>query len=139
MAALSGAVVRRLRQRDLARPASCPGGPGLSAAPMSAVRLSPARRVPRPLRLMRLVVLVGVVLLAVWAGGQVAQAVSENPPQGVVHVVEPGETVWEIVVDEYGGREQDVRLLVDQVLAANDLANAQLAPGQELVLPPAPH
>jgi LysM repeat protein len=94
--------------------------------------------VSRPLRLLRLVVLVGALFLAVWAGDQVAQAVSENPARGAVHVVQPGETVWEIVVAQYGDRQHDVRLMVDRVLAANQLDNAGVMPGQELILPPLP-
>jgi LysM repeat protein len=103
---------------------------------MRPLRVTPRQRVPRALRLLRLFVALAFVFLAVWAGDQVAQAVSDKAPAGVVHVVEQGETVWQIVVAQYGGRERDVRQLVDQVLAANDLADAQLSVGQELVLPP---
>jgi LysM repeat protein len=95
----------------------------------------PRQRVPRVLRLLRLFVALAFVFLAVWGGDQVAQAVSDKPPAGVVHVVAPGETVWEIVVAQYGRRERDVRQLVDQVLAANDLPDAGIRPGQEIVLP----
>ena len=69
---------------------------------VQAPRVGVARRVPRVLRLMRLLVVLAFVLLAVWGGDQVAQAVSDKAPPGVVHVVEPGETVWEIVVAQYG-------------------------------------
>jgi LysM repeat protein len=81
---------------------------------------------------------VTVVLLAVWAGSQAAQALGAHTPAGPVHVVKQGETVWQIVVEHYGGRERDVRVVVDRVLAANDLSAATIAPGQELVLPPLP-
>jgi len=94
------------------------------------------RRTPRSLRLLRLVVVITVVMLAIWGGAQVAQAVTDQAPQGVVHVVERGDTVWQIVVDEYGAVDHDVRDLVDRVLAANDLPDAEVRPGQEIVLPP---
>jgi LysM repeat protein len=93
------------------------------------------RQTPRPLRLLRLVVLVTVVFLAIWGGAQVAQAIADRAPQGTIHMVEPGDTVWQIVVEEYGAADHDVRDLVDRVLAANDLADAQVMPGQEIVLP----
>jgi hypothetical protein len=94
------------------------------------------RRMPRGLRLLRLAVVVSVVILAIWGGAQVAQAVTDQAPQGVIHVVEPGDTVWGIVVAEYGAVDHDVRDLVDRVLAANDLPDAEVRPGQEIVLPP---
>ncbi len=97
--------------------------------------MTASRHVPRPLRLLRLVVLIAAASLAVWAGDQAAQAISEGAPAGTVHVVASGETVWEIVVAEYGARERDVRVVVDEVMAVNDLGSAELQPGQELFLP----
>jgi nucleoid-associated protein YgaU len=82
------------------------------------------------------VVVVTVVALAIWGGAQVAQAVTDQPLEGTVRVVEPGDTVWQIVLDEYGAADHDVRDLVEQVLAANELPDAEVTPGQELVLPP---
>jgi hypothetical protein len=86
----------------------------------------------------RLVLVLLAVTLVAWGGARVAFAVAESShPVGIVHVVQAGDTVWQIVVDEYGSGDQDVRVLVDKVLEANHMSRAVVRPGQRLVLPPA--
>jgi hypothetical protein len=49
------------------------------------------------------------------------------------YVVEPGDTLWSIVAERYGG---DPRKGVWQVQERNGLAGAGLTPGMVLYLPP---
>jgi LysM repeat protein len=86
--------------------------------------------------LIRLVVLVVVVAAVVWAGARVAHATDGSEHlHGAVHVVRTGDTVWSVVVAQYGGARHDVRQLVDQVEQVNGLHGRAIVPGQRLRLP----
>jgi hypothetical protein len=65
-------------------------------------------------------------------GGDPAPASGGSPAAPVVHVVQPGETVWAVarVIQPEG----DLRPLVDALVSANG-GSAALAVGQRLVLP----
>jgi Tfp pilus assembly protein FimV len=52
---------------------------------------------------------------------------------GRVHVVRPGDTVWDIAQSEAGG--SDPRPLVDAIVEANGLGGSSIVPGQPLVVP----
>jgi LysM repeat protein len=47
-------------------------------------------------------------------------------------VVAPGDTLWGIAAEHYGG---DPRARVDQIMRANHLASPTLVPGQTLRVP----
>ena len=100
-------------------------------------QLSPAtRRRRRLLGLVRLAVLLLVVAVVVWAGARVAHATDGSEHlQGVVHVVRAGDTVWSVVVAQYGGASHDVRQLVDEVEQVNGLHGRAIVPGDRLRLP----
>jgi nucleoid-associated protein YgaU len=86
--------------------------------------------------LIRLAVLVVVVAVVVWAGARVAHATDGSEHlSGTVHVVESGDTVWSVVVAQYGGARYDVRQLIDQVEQVNGLHGRAIVPGQRLRLP----
>jgi LysM repeat protein len=76
------------------------------------------------------------ILLAVLALVLVFGLRSAPPSQGssphAVHVVEPGDTLWGIAEATYDG---DPRQAVHRLQEANDLSDATLVVGQELVLP----
>ena len=77
-----------------------------------------------------------VVAVVVWAGARVAHATDGSEHlQGVVHVVRAGDTVWSVVVAQYGGASHDVRQLVDEVEQVNGLHGRAIVPGDRLRLP----
>jgi LysM domain len=153
VAAAHSTVLRPMRLRSHPRsPPRSPGSPGVSQAvsrrrPPESTRRSPhgsrarqpqrsSRRHRRLLGLTRLAVLLIVVAVVVWAGARVAHAADGSEHlNGTVHVVRSGDTVWSIVVAQYGGARHDVRQLVDQVEQANGLHGRPIRPGDRLRLP----
>ena len=66
------------------------------------------------------------------------QAVATNRPVSLrVHEVRAGETIWSIA-RRVVGAQGDPRPVVDEVIAANRLHDAEIFVGQLLVVPPAP-
>jgi LysM repeat protein len=53
-----------------------------------------------------------------------------HPPR--THVVQPGETLWSIAGDAYGG---DAQSHVEAIAHASHLESALIVPGEHLVLP----
>jgi Tfp pilus assembly protein FimV len=64
-------------------------------------------------------------------GGDAAPFRGSGP--GRMHVVRPGDTVWDIARSEAGG--SDPRSMVDAIIEANGLGGASIVPGQPLVVP----
>jgi LysM repeat protein len=62
-----------------------------------------------------------------------AQAEGGSAEGEAPHVVKPGDTLWEIASDHYGG---DPRAAVWRIQERNGLTSAALAPGMTLYLPP---
>jgi hypothetical protein len=94
------------------------------------------RRRRRLAGLFRLLVLLLVVAVVIWAGARVAHATDGSEHlHGVVHVVRAGDTVWSVVVAQYGSARHDVRQLVDQVEQMNGLNGRAIVPGERLRLP----
>ena len=58
---------------------------------------------------------------------------SSGSTTGTRYVVQPGDTLWEIACERYGG---DPRAAVWRIQSRNGLAGAGLEPGTVLVLPP---
>ncbi|HEY3210367.1 MAG TPA: LysM peptidoglycan-binding domain-containing protein [Actinomycetota bacterium] len=50
------------------------------------------------------------------------------------YVVKPGDTIWSIARRQADSRE-DPRPLVDRLIRVNELRDAQIWPGQQLVIP----
>jgi|GEM_PF-786237 len=83
-----------------------------------------------------LLLLVSVLAIGTWTGVHVAHAGSDPAViEGTAHVVQPGETLWGIAVDHYGATDHDIRELVNRIMAVNELASAELSPGDRLTLP----
>ena len=110
-----------------------------TSRPASAARRRPSRRARRRARLVgltRLVVLLLVLALVVWASARVAHAAGSSERfDGTVQVVHQGDTLWGIVVRQYGSARYDVRELVDRVERLNGLHDQPLMPGDRLRLP----
>jgi LysM repeat protein len=53
-----------------------------------------------------------------------------HPPR--THVVQPGETLWSIAGDAYGG---DAQSHVEAIASASHLDSSLIVPGEHLVLP----
>jgi nucleoid-associated protein YgaU len=120
--------------RYLAAPVS--GGRG--AGPRARRTRARRRRERRIRGLVRLAVLVVIVVVVVWAGARVANATADRSAVSErVHIVHPGDTLWEIAADAYGGG-RDLRPLVYAIQRSNGLPSADITPGLRLVLPMAP-
>ena len=79
-------------------------------------------------RLTALAVLAALVLVAL----MLAPSNSPGAATPSQHVVAPGETLWSIAGEHYGG---DPREHVSAIADANDLEGATIWVGQELALP----
>jgi LysM repeat protein len=74
----------------------------------------------------------GVVLLLLVIAALGAARPSSGAAPETRYTVQPGDTLWGIASDHYGG---DVRQAVWEIQKRNDLAGATIGPGQELILP----
>jgi hypothetical protein len=72
---------------------------------------------------------VAVVLALVFSSGRAAG----GSPEAQRYVVKPGDTLWEIASERYGG---DPRSAVWRLQERNGLTGAALTPGMILYLPP---
>jgi hypothetical protein len=86
----------------------------------------------------RLVMVMVVMTLLVVAGFTLGRSVSfaAGPAHPVTHhsvVVEPGETLWSVAVRI--APHQDPRLVVADIESLNHLADADVEPGQQLLVP----
>lgn len=88
-------------------------------------------------------VLVVLVLLVVGVGLALLQAdraTADGPSSGAVevvrHVVQPGETLWDIA-RQVAGPGEDVRDVVLELVELNQLPSAGLMAGQSIVIPAA--
>jgi len=97
-------------------------------------RRAAARR--RRLRgLSRLALLVVVLLATVWIGVRVANATSNAASVTErQYVVRTGDTLWDLARRSYPG-DLDTRQLIFRIERRNGLANADIHPGETLVLP----
>lgn len=112
--------------------------PDARRRPSAGARRALARRRATARRRGRLLVLSAIVALVVWGGAQVAVATGDASPTPETHVVQAGETLWEIVTVHYADSGRDIRALIAEVMAVNDLSDAALRPGQRITLPVAP-
>ncbi|HXZ98941.1 MAG TPA: LysM peptidoglycan-binding domain-containing protein [Candidatus Binatia bacterium] len=86
----------------------------------------------RPLRLGRLLLVGGVVLLLL-RGLSAVSAGAVSPAGAATVTVRPGDTVWSIVERHFPG--DDVRERVAEILQINGLHSAVIQPGETLALP----
>jgi hypothetical protein len=80
-------------------------------------------------------VVIGAVLFALNGGGAIAS--QDEMVAGVTYeyvTVEPGQSLWAIAQDI--APSSDPRDVIDDILAFNGMASAELFPGQDLALPP---
>lgn len=83
----------------------------------------------------RLGALLAAVLLTLVVVAQGASGRTEaGGGAGAVHVVEAGDTLWDIALAVVG-EEGDPRPLVQDIRDANDMATSALEPGMRLVIP----
>ena len=121
-------------------------GPGFvpvpASAPSAVDHRASAGRVSAPLRLTvrgrRLVAVLGRVaatVVSVGVGTWLGAALSAPPAGEVVTVtVAPGQTLWALA-GAAAAPGEDVREVVAQIAALNGLADADVRPGQALVVP----
>lgn len=84
------------------------------------------------------VVALTLVLLLMGAVGARAGAPGDDvaavPVAGVPHTVLTGDTLWDIA-SEHVAPGDDVRVLIEQIKAANGLEDSIIRPGQVLLIP----
>lgn len=125
---------------ERAIPRACEAGVAGRVAVVIPLRTAPRVALP-PVRLTRrgrlALTLAGVACgLAVTGLAQASAAATDsNPAPGPAAwvVVGPGDTLWEIALR--ADPHADPRITVARVVALNDLAGAQIRPGQRLRLP----
>lgn len=60
---------------------------------------------------------------------------TKEPPKPIVHVVEAGETIWDVARPIADSRGEDVRDTVCQIMYDNDVSiDAVIYPGQKLII-----
>ncbi len=74
--------------------------------------------------------------IGLFAGSAGAGSTAADPAPALHHIVRSGETVWTIARGVVGS-EGDPRPVVDAIIAANEIQDATIVPGQVLTLPPA--
>ena len=83
-------------------------------------------------------VVVAIAVMIALAAGSVAQQASARTPGRAVpvtaHTVTSGETLWQIA-DGLAEPGQDVREVVDQLIALNELPGSGLHVGQQILVP----
>lgn len=82
-------------------------------------------------RYRRVIALAGFIGVAAIGIG----AVEQEPPKAVEHVytVEPGDTLWEIA-NKYRDEDEDIRAVVYAIKKNNNIDDAHLKPGQNLII-----
>ncbi len=73
-----------------------------------------------------------IALLATFLGWSVLARASEGAGRAELYVVRPGDTLWSIAAERYGG---DPRAGIWKLQQRNDLAGSTITPGERLVLP----
>ena len=73
-----------------------------------------------------------IALLATFLGWSLLARASEGAGRAELYVVRPGDTLWSIAAERYGG---DPRAGIWKLQQRNDLAGSMITPGERLVLP----
>lgn len=94
------------------------------------------RAARRRQRLARTLVVAGIAASGLGFLTGHATAVTSHPDVAHrrVYVVRPGDTLWSIAL-RIGGPASDPRPLVDRLTALNEVRDAQITPGERLLLP----
>jgi Tfp pilus assembly protein FimV len=128
---------RHAEARRRLRPATLPAravAPGVRPARAGA-RVRRQRRARRLVGLARFALFLFLVFVAVWAGVRVANATGDSGAfDGRPYQVQSGDTLWQIAAEKYDD-SLDLRAIVYEIRAVNELEGALLQPGQTLTLP----
>ena len=73
-----------------------------------------------------------IALLATFLGWSLLARTSEGAGKAESYVVRPGDTLWSIAAERYGG---DPRAGIWKLQQRNHLAGSMITPGERLVLP----
>ena len=93
---------------------------------------NPVQLTVRGRRVLALIALLPIVFLMVVFGGKVAQANSAAPAMTTV-VVQPGQSLWDVA--ESVDPSSDPRAVILEIQQLNGLSTAQIAAGQQLIVP----
>lgn len=81
----------------------------------------------------QLILFTSVVLFLLLAGFSGLAQSSDNAQQLEV-VVEPGDTLWQLANEHYDD-SRDIRVVVAEIKAYNELDDVTIQPGEKLLLP----
>ncbi|TDT63394.1 LysM peptidoglycan-binding domain-containing protein [Fonticella tunisiensis] len=85
--------------------------------------------------LLILAVSIGVLTISIYRGIELYTSKNEKFSYAYqVHVVMPGETLWDIS-KQYKTPDQDIRELIYNIRQANKLDSVIIKPGQEILIP----
>lgn len=73
-----------------------------------------------------------IALVVTFLGWSLLTRTSDGAGKAQVYVVAPGDTLWSIAAERYGG---DPREGIWKLQRRNDLAGTTITPGERLVLP----
>lgn len=74
------------------------------------------------------------MLIAVMGINIINTAFAKDNAEGYTIIVSPGDTLWDIAIDNNAGNK-DIRKVVDSIIRANDLKGSNICVGDEIIIP----
>lgn len=99
------------------------------------IRKEQAKRMKRRKVTARITFLLSVfMLIAVMGINIINTAFAKDTAEGYTVIVSPGDTLWDIAIDNNTGNK-DIRKVVDSIIRANDLNGSNICVGDEIIIP----
>lgn len=99
------------------------------------IRKEKAKRTRRRKVTARITFLLSIfMLIAVMGINIINTAFAKDTTEGYTVIVSPGDTLWDIAIDNNTGNK-DIRKVVDSIISANDLKGSNICVGDEIIIP----